>query len=145
MNGRVAREREREGERRREAEAEKYVSLKPETTEREGVGPAVEVAELAHRFPQPLGLGGTGRHEIPRQIRDTRHPADGFGRERVYVTECATTEIERRKPNFATDVVSHPHVTPDQYNTSFEYYCNNTAVFVYGRRRQKKLQRDTVG
>jgi len=105
----------------------------------------VEVTELAHRFPQPLGLGGTGRHEIPRQIRDTGHPVDGFGRERVYVTEYATTEIKRRKSNFATDVVSHPpHVTPDQYKTSFEYY-NNTAVFVYGRRRQKKLQKDTVG
>jgi len=142
----VARERERGREAEREAEAEKYVSLKPETTEREGVGPAVEVTELAHRFPQPLGLGGTGRHEIPRQIRDTRHPADGFGRERVYVTECATTEIKRRKSNFATDVVSHPHVTPDHwYNTSFEYYYNNTAVFVRGRRRQKRLQRDTVG
>ena len=63
----------------------------------------MEVTELAHRLPQPLGLGGIGRHEIPRQIRDTRHPVDGFGRERVYVTECATTEIKRRKSNFATD------------------------------------------
>ena len=57
----------------------------------ERVGLVVGTAELAHHFPQPLGLFGIAGDEIPWQLGNTRHPVLGR-RERVAEGEA---EIRR--------------------------------------------------
>jgi len=68
----------------------------------ERAGLVVDVTELAHRFPQPLGLVRTARDDVAWQVWDTGHPVVGWG-ERV--AEGAT-EIRRglisNKPDMHT-------------------------------------------